>query len=120
MKKTRLKKPNYSDWTLKYSYQVMWSEDDNAFLASVAEFPLLSAHGNSPEKALKEIHFVVSEVTTDLEESGESIPQPLSLRKYSGKLNVRLPISTHRHLVQEAAFQHVSLNQLILSKLSKS
>lgn len=113
-------KTNSLEFTKKYSYQVHWSEEDYTYLASVAEFPLLSAHGNSPEKVLKEIQFVVSEVITDLQQNKEDIPQPLSLRKYSGKLNIRMPISIHRKLVQEAAMQHVSLNQLIVSKLSQS
>lgn len=113
-------KTNPLELTQKYSYQVNWSEEDNAFVASVAEFSLLSAHGNSPEKALKEIQFVVSEVVAELQQNKEEIPPPLSLRKYSGKLNIRMPISVHRKLVQEAALQHVSLNQLIVSKLSQS
>ena len=75
----------------KYEYKVRWSEEDKAFIGRVAEFPSLAAHGDTPEAALKEIQFVVSAVLDDLEERGETPPEPISCREFSGKLNVRMP-----------------------------
>jgi len=63
-----------------YAYTVMWSEEDQIYIGRVVEFPLLAAHGASPEAALKEITDVVRYVLEDLEESGEEIPPPLSKR----------------------------------------
>lgn len=65
-----------------YLYSVGWSEPDRAFVARVAEFPSLSAHGDSMEAALQEIRFVVEAVIEDLEQSGERIPEPIGSRKY--------------------------------------
>ena len=104
----------------KYEYKVAWSEEDKAYIGRVAEFPSLAAHGDTPEAALKEIQFVVSAVLEDLKEQGEKPPEPLSTGQYSGRLNVSMPEYLHRELASEAAWQSVSLNELIVSKLAKN
>jgi predicted HicB family RNase H-like nuclease len=101
-----------------YQYSVGWSEEDQAYISRVAEFPSLAAHGDSQTQALEEINEVVRAVLEDLIEEGEAIPEPFSKRTYSGKLNVRMPEAMHRRLAIEAAEQGVSLNQWINTKLS--
>jgi predicted HicB family RNase H-like nuclease len=103
----------------RYDYHVAWSDDDEAFIAHVTEFRSLSAHGDTMEAALGEIRNVVEAVIDELEENGEPIPEPLSSRSYSGKLNVRMPESLHRKLAHEAEVEGVSLNQLINMKLAR-
>lgn len=103
-----------------YHYSVSWSEEDQCFIARVAEFSLLSAHGETQEEALQELREVVQFVVDDLESSGEPIPQPISERNFSGKVNLRMPQYLHRELTIEAKEQGVSLNQLINLKLSIS
>jgi predicted RNase H-like HicB family nuclease len=49
-----------------YLYTVGWSEDDEAYVARVAEFPSLATHGNSQEAALRSLQRVVKEVLKDL------------------------------------------------------
>ena len=100
-----------------YLYTVGWSEDDEAYVARVAEFPSLGAHGDSQEAALRSIQQVVKVVLKDMAASKEPIPQPLGKRSFSGRLNVRMPGYLHRYLAMEAAQQSVSLNQLINLKL---
>ncbi len=100
-----------------YLYTVGWSEDDEAYVARVVEFPSLAAHGDSQEAALRSIQQVVKAVLKDMTGSKEPIPQPLGKRSFSGRLNVRMPSYLHRHLAIEAAQQSVSLNQLINLKL---
>jgi predicted HicB family RNase H-like nuclease len=104
--------------TRDYFYSVVWSEEDEAFIGRVLEFPSLAAHGSTQTKALSEIRSVVEHAIDDLVESGEEAPRPLNKRPYSGKLNVRLPKYLHRHLAIEAAEEGVSLNQLISTKLA--
>jgi predicted HicB family RNase H-like nuclease len=103
-----------------YAYNVMWSEADQAYIGRVVEFPSLAAHGPSPVSALQEITEVVRYVLEDLAESGEEIPAPLSKRPFSGNLRLRMPEDLHRTLALEAAQQHISLNQWIILKLSRS
>ena len=49
-----------------YHYSTSWSEEDQCFIARVAEFSLLSAHGQTPEEALRELGEVVQFVIDDL------------------------------------------------------
>jgi predicted RNase H-like HicB family nuclease len=100
----------------QYHYSVGWSEEDGVYIGRVAEFPSLAAHGKTLSSAFREIQKVVQAVLEDLAESGEPIPEPFSKRKYSGKLNLRLPAYLHRQLAIEAAQQGISLNQLITLK----
>ncbi len=101
-----------------YSYVVAWSDEDNAFVARVTEFPSLAAHGSSQEKALREVRSVVAFVLEDLAAEGEETPVPLGKRMYSGRLNLRMSKQLHRRLAAESAAEGVSLNSLINLKLS--
>lgn len=101
-----------------YSYSVAWAEADQCFFGRVTEFPSLSAFAATQIAALQEINEVVGFVLEDMAKAGEAIPEPLSKRQYSGKLNLRVPETLHRKLSLEAARQGVSLDQFIASKLS--
>lgn len=103
-----------------YHFSVCWSEEDEAYLARVAEFRSLSAHGDSMEEALQELQSLMRFVIDDLKASGEYIPEPLSQRDYSGRFNVRTPKDLHRKLSMKAAQEQVSLNQYIVNKLSEA
>lgn len=104
----------------EYSYTVAWSEEDDAFIGRVVEFPSLAAHGSTQEKALREIRSVVRYVIEDLAAEKEPIPEPLGRRSYSGKLNVRMSRELHRRLALESSVQGISLNTLINTKLARS
>ncbi len=104
----------------KYTYRVTWSEDDKEYVALCAEFPSLSWLAASPEAALKGIRKVVKDVLDDMKGSGETIPVPLSLQKFSGKFVVRILPEEHRTLAIEAAESGVSLNRLVSAKLSRT
>lgn len=103
--------------TEQYLYSVGWSEADEAFIARVAEFPSLAAHGETLEEALDEIKSVVDFVLNDLQETGEPIPEPFGKRSFSGRLVLRMPEYMHRQLALEAMQQGISLNQLLNLKL---
>jgi predicted HicB family RNase H-like nuclease len=102
----------------RYTYREEWSEEDAAYIARCIEFPSLSAHGPSPEAALAELRSVVADVVADLEAHGETIPEPLGSRQYSGRLLLRLPKALHREASIRAALEGVSLNQYLLSRLT--
>lgn len=104
----------------QYLYSIGWFEEDEAFIARVAEFPSLAAHGDTQEGALREIKEVVKFVLSDLKENKEPIPEPLGKRSFSGRLVLRMPEYLHRKLALEASQQGVSLNQLLNLKLEAS
>lgn len=104
----------------RYTYRVMWSEEDEEYVGLCAEFPSLSWLASTPEAALKGICKVVAEAVMDLEAEHEPVPEPIATRSYSGKLMVRLPPDAHRQLSLEAAEAGVSLNRLVSAKLART
>ena len=102
----------------KYTYRVMWTEEDEEFVGLCTEFPSLSWLAASPEDALKGIRTVVSKCVKDMAASGEEIPEAISARKYSGKFMVRVPPEVHRHLAVKAAEAGISLNRVVSAKLA--
>ncbi len=65
----------------QYTYEAMWSEEDRAFIARVAEFPSLEARGDSRGSSLRALRSVVNVVVRDLTESGEEIPEPAGTKR---------------------------------------
>ena len=102
----------------KYTYRVTWSEEDEEFVGLCAEFPGLSWLDASSQAAFNGICAVVKDCVADMSRNNESIPLPLSARKFSGRFQVRVPASVHRLLVIEAAEQGVSLNRIASAKLA--
>lgn len=103
----------------KYTYRVTWSEDDSEYVGLCAEFPSLSWLAKTQEKALNGIRKIVVDVVRDMHKSGESVPEPISSRHYSGKFMVRVPPQVHQKLAIQAAESGVSLNRLASAKLSQ-
>lgn len=103
----------------RYTYRVTWSEEDAEYVGLCAEFPSLSWLASAPEAALKGIRRTVAEVVQDLASRKETIPQPISVRQFSGKFVVRVPPEVHQRLAVQAAEAGVSLNRLASAKLSR-
>ncbi len=102
----------------QYTYRVTWSAEDGEHVGLCVEFPSLSWLASTPEAALRGIRRTVSRVVEDMEACGELIPEPLAVRKFNGKILLRVPPEVHRHLVMEASEEHVSLNRLVNSRLA--
>jgi predicted HicB family RNase H-like nuclease len=102
----------------KYTYRVMWSEEDGEYIGLCAEFPSLSWLAKTQEKALTGIRNTVQEIIRDMQFTGETIPEPLTTRRYSGKFTVRVPPEVHRKLSIQAAESRVSFNRLVSARLS--
>lgn len=100
-----------------FTYRVTWSPEDGDHVGLCAEFPSLSWLDATPEAALAGIRQVVADVVREMVENGESVPEPIADRTYSGEFKVRIPPQAHRALVIQAAEQGVSLNRLASAKL---
>ncbi|MGL5824723.1 MAG: type II toxin-antitoxin system HicB family antitoxin [Nocardioides sp.] len=103
-----------------YTYRVIWSVEDDEFVATCAEFPSLSWLAPSQQGALKGLSKLLGEVIADMTEHGERVPAPFSERPYSGKFNLRVGESLHRRLAMEAAQQQLSLNQYVVRRLTEA
>jgi len=101
-----------------YSYRVIWSSEDEEYVALCAEFPSLSYLDESRITALNGITDLVKDIVVDMETNGEKVPTPISEKQYSGKFQVRIPPERHRMLAIQAAEQNVSLNRYVADKLA--
>jgi predicted HicB family RNase H-like nuclease len=106
------------DATDKYTYRVLWSDEDEEFVGLCAELPSLSWLAPTREVALKGIVKIARQAVKDMAAGGEAIPEPLTDRHYSGVFKVRVPPIVHRNLVIEASEAGVSLNRLVSAKLA--
>lgn len=102
----------------KYTYRVIWSEEDNEYVGLCAEFPGLSWLAKSPEKAIIGIRDVVTDALADMKKNKESIPEPINTDKYSGKFVVRVTPELHKKLAIRAAEYNISLNRYVCDKLA--
>ena len=103
----------------RYTYRITWSEDDNEYVGLCAEFPSLSWLAKTPVAALKGIRKLVENIVRDMHNEGETVPEPIACRQYSGKFMVRVPPQVHQKLAIQAAESGVSLNRLASAKLSQ-
>jgi predicted HicB family RNase H-like nuclease len=103
----------------RFTYRVTWSEEDEEYIGLCAEFPSLSWLADSQEDALRGIRQVVDDVTADMAINGEAVPEPISVRLFSGKFLMRIPPELHRRLTLEAAEAGISLNRLASAKLAQ-
>ena len=101
-----------------YTYRVTWSEEDGEHVALCAEFPSLSYLAEKPVNALQGLVKLVGEAVEDMAGNGETIPEPIAAKTYSGKFQVRVPPEQHRNLAIQAAEQGVSLNRLVSTRLA--
>jgi len=66
-----------------YAVQIIWSEEDNAYLAITAELPGCIADGKSPEEALTNVRVAIAEWIEVANEDKRPIPPPLNIETYA-------------------------------------
>ncbi|NBC48028.1 MAG: toxin-antitoxin system HicB family antitoxin [Gammaproteobacteria bacterium] len=102
-----------------YTYRVIWSAEDGAFVGLCAEFPSLSHLDDTQSKALEGITRLIEDVVADMQAQGETPPIPISEREYSGRFQVRITPELHRRLAIRAAEANLSLNRIVSDQLAK-
>ena len=65
----------------KYTYRVIWSEEDQEHVGLCAELPSLSHLAGTGPEALAGIMKLVGTVISEMTKSKEAIPEPLSLAR---------------------------------------
>lgn len=93
-------------------------EHDLSYSANFIELPEVKAQGSNPEEALEHLRSQWKLYKENCLNKGIDIPVALSLRGFSGIFNVRIPKELHRELSIEAQRNGMSLNSLIVQKLS--
>jgi predicted HicB family RNase H-like nuclease len=103
----------------KYSIDLIWSDEDEGYVATIPEFPGLSAFGITPEEAVKEAKIAALGFIKIFKEDGCKLPDHETLKPFSGQLRVRIPKSLHASLSDEAKKEGISLNTYIVHLLSE-
>ena len=106
---------------LPYTMTVKYRpEQGGYYVAGYVELPDLTMTGDTPEEAVRELLAEKADWFKTCLDEGFAIPLPVEPRKYSGKIMVRIPPSLHESLIEIAAAEGVSLNQVMVAALSRS
>jgi len=103
---------------LPYTIRII-PEEDKGFFAEIEELPGCMTEGETLEEVMENIREAQELWIETALEIGKEIPLPREIEEYSGKFLVRVPKYLHRKLVNRARKEGISLNQLIVSLLSK-
>lgn len=104
----------------RYLINILWSEEDQCYIAEVPELEGCMTHGKTPAGAARGAEEAIASWIQAARRLGHPIPEPVAKRKASGKFNVRIPKQLHKSLAIRAAQENVSLNQLITSFLARA
>jgi predicted RNase H-like HicB family nuclease len=104
---------------LRYRILVEWSDEDQAFIASVPALPGCIAHGPTAEKAAHEAEVAAGLILDVMREDKKAPPPADSVADYSGQLRLRLPKSLHETVSQLATAEGVSINSFMLSLIAE-
>lgn len=98
-------------WVDKYNLKIEWSNEDDAYVASVEELPNCMTHGETREEALSMAKEAIQGHIEALKDEGVEIPEPISLNKYSGDFLVRAYPELHKKLVLYSRKTGKSMNE---------
>jgi len=106
---------------LPYTYVIERHSDQGTYyVARIVELPDLFMVGNTPAEAVAELESVKEEWIQTYLELGNKMPKPLKLRNYRGNYPLRMQPSLHEALALLAEMEGVSINQYMISALSKA
>jgi predicted RNase H-like HicB family nuclease len=77
-----------------YSIILVWSDDDEAFVATVPELPGCMAHGETRAEAFKQTEIAIEKWLDTARELGREIPPPKHLTDYEKELDERVAKSS--------------------------
>jgi len=105
--------------SLPYTIQLREYED-GTFFAEVAELPGCMTEADTAEEVVEMIKDAMAGWIEVALSEGLPIPDPAAEPEYSGRFLVRTPRSLHRDLVRRARIEGTSLNQLVVTTLSRA
>jgi predicted RNase H-like HicB family nuclease len=91
---------------------------DGGYTATIQEFPGCVADGETSDEAITNLErAALSWVEAQLD-LGQSVPEPVALYGYSGKLALRIPRGLHKRVAEQALSEGVSINQFLATAIS--
>jgi predicted RNase H-like HicB family nuclease len=105
---------------LKRPYsKVLVADESGGYVAEILEFPGCIAEGETAEEAVENLNEAAVAWIEAIQEDGGTVPEPLDLQGYSGRLVLRLPKSLHKEATRRAQVEGVSLNQWIVGAVAE-
>jgi antitoxin HicB len=109
------------EYYLGLKYPVTIEEaPEGGYFTEIKDLPGCFAQGETVAEAHEMIEIARRMWLEVAYEDGQDISLPRELDQYSGKFFIRTPKSLHRRLDQLADMEGVSLNQFLVSTLSKA
>jgi predicted RNase H-like HicB family nuclease len=93
-------------------------DESGGYVATIQEFPGLVAEGDSAKEALESLEAAAAAWIESAVETGNTIPEPVELGGYSGKIALRIPRGLHKRSAEMASLEGVSLNQWLTTALA--
>lgn len=59
-----------------YHINIFWSQEDNAYIADIPDLKYCSAHGDTPEEAVREVMTAKDAWLEAARQAGKPIPRP--------------------------------------------
>jgi predicted HicB family RNase H-like nuclease len=105
--------------SLPYTIVIEHHEEQGGYyVARYIELPHFIMTGATPVEAVRELENEKREWFEENIKDGNKIPLPIKLRKYSGKIILRMPPALHEHLVNMTEIQGESLNSFMVKAVS--
>lgn len=99
---------------LEYQVNITFDPRDKIYVAIVPELNNCHTHGNTPEEALVNSHIAIDLWLETAKAKKIPIPEPISHRKFSGKVLLRATPELHGKLTREALRKGVSMNDFLV------
>lgn len=103
---------------LPYRMEVIEDREEGGYTISFPELPGCITCGETIENALKNAEDAKKSWMEAVLEDGGTIPEPDSLKEYSGQFKLRIPKSLHRTLAEHSKREGISMNQYCLYLLA--
>jgi len=93
-------------------------DESGGYTATIQEFSGCIADGDSPNEALANLEAAALSWIEAQLALKQSVPEPIALYGYSGKLALRIPRGLHKRVAEMAATDGVSINQFLTNALA--
>lgn len=60
----------------RYHINLFWPAEDGCWIADVPDLPYCSAHGETPDEAVREVQVAIELFIESLRDHGDPIPEP--------------------------------------------
>ncbi|GBF23412.1 protein HicB family [Candidatus Gastranaerophilus sp. (ex Termes propinquus)] len=105
---------------LHWTYRFEWSDEDEGYVASVAELKGCKSFGETIEEATAMIKDALLSYIDCCLEHSDAIPEPIKPIDFKGHITYRTTPETHYKLAKKAAVMGKSINAFIDEAVSEN